>query len=196
MFKAYLFLLLFLYPLLFVNSYAETFIRKQNDIFIPQVLEDSFRSELFLLGQAKLSVLFWNIYNSKLYASSDNFDVKNIEQVTLFEINYLRDISKKDLIDKTIEQWSHIGVTSSTFGDYLPLLNQLWPNISKGDSLSLLVRKYQSTFYLNNQLLGTISDKGFGKNFLDIWLSEKTSQPKLRQQLLRNTLPINKSLGE
>jgi len=196
MFKAYLFLLIFLYPLLFVNSYAETFIRKQNDIFIPQVLEDSFRSELFLLGQAEFSVLFWNIYNSKLYASSDNFNVKNIEQVTLFEINYLRDISKKDLIDKTIEQWSHIGLTSSTFGDYMPLLNQLWPNISKGDSLSLLVSKHQSAFYLNNQLLGTISDKDFGKNFLDIWLSEKTSQPKLRQQLLRNTLPINKSLGE
>lgn len=196
MFKAYLFLLFFLYPLLFVNSYAETFIRKQNDIFIPQVLEDSFRSELFLLGQAEFSVLFWNIYNSKLYASSDNFNVKNIEQVTLFEINYLRDISKKDLIDKTIEQWSHIGLTSSTFGDYMPLLNQLWPNISKGDSLSLLVSKHQSAFYLNNQLLGTISDKDFGKNFLDIWLSEKTSQPKLRQQLLRNTLPINKSLGE
>ena len=42
----------------------------------------------------------------------------------------------------------------------------------------------KSAFYFNDNLVGSIEDPMFGPLFVDIWLSEKTSEPKLRQQLL------------
>ena len=42
-------------------------------------------------------------------------------------------------------------------------------------------------FYFNKVHIGRIDDHTFGQIFLDIWLAEKTSQPKLRSQLLGQT---------
>lgn len=40
-----------------------------------------------------------------------------------------------------------------------------------------------STFYRNGEQLGVIADPGFGRQFLDIWLSPNTSRPELRLAL-------------
>ena len=37
---------------------------------------------------------------------------------------------------------------------------------------------------INGQYIGSIKAAEFGRFFIDIWLAEKTSQPKLRAQLL------------
>jgi len=42
----------------------------------------------------------------------------------------------------------------------------------------------QSVFYFNDVKVGSIEEKEFGELFLSIWLSPKTSQKKLRNQLL------------
>ena len=49
----------------------------------------------------------------------------------------------------------------------------------------MLVEEKKSIFYFNNVKVGVITDKAFSKLFLDIWLSPKTSQAKLRAQLLK-----------
>ena len=60
----------------------------------------------------------------------------------------------------------------------------LWPNIEEGDTLLLKVEETKSTFYHNGELRGEITDQYFGPMFLAIWLSENTSQPELRTQLI------------
>eukprot|EP00919_Chromeraceae_sp_WS-2016_P060875 GHVR01144486.1.p2 GENE.GHVR01144486.1~~GHVR01144486.1.p2 ORF type:complete len:123 (-),score=2.12 GHVR01144486.1:78-446(-) len=50
-----------------------------------------------LLGKAKFSVLFWDIYESSLSTADGQRPFSHLCQQLLFEIHYLRDISKKRL---------------------------------------------------------------------------------------------------
>lgn len=137
------------------------------------------------VGKARFSVLFWDIYDSKLLTSSGSYKEKfPAEQTILFEINYLRDISKSDLIDKTIDQWQHINVSEDQYARYIPLLENIWPNIKAGDKLALLIQNQTSQFFYNNQLIGNVDVDNFHQHFINIWLSPNTSQPKLRKSLL------------
>ena len=66
-------------------------------------------------------------------------------------------------------------------------LNKLWLDVKKGDTLAAeLLADGRVNFYFNQQLLGPVADPAFGPVFFDIWLSEKTTAPELRQALLAN----------
>lgn len=137
------------------------------------------------VGKAKFSVLFWDIYQSRLLSPSGRFE--KTKKNYIFEITYLRDISKNDLLARTVEQWQHLSFDKEQYQGYITKLEDLWPNIKAGNSLSLWVKPNTSEFYFNNQYIGAIDDDSFGELFLAIWLSPETSQPKLRQQLLGET---------
>jgi len=85
---------------------------------------------------------------------------------------------------RTVEQWQHQGVSERKYEHYIEELKNIWPNITKGDSLAILMKKDKSVFYFNEQYIGTIDDDIFGQLFINIWLDESTSQPSLRAQLL------------
>lgn len=143
------------------------------------------KNNLQEVGKARFSVLFWDIYDSKLFTSSGSY-LTNFpaNQTILFEIQYLRDINRDDLIDKTIDQWQYIGIKEKEYTSYIPLLQKIWPNIKANDKLALLIENESSQFFYNNQFIGRINQKQFHQNFINIWLSPETSQPKLRKALL------------
>ncbi|GLX81386.1 chalcone isomerase family protein [Thalassotalea eurytherma] len=158
------------------NSMANsgTLIENQTDL---ETVSGHFKD----VGQAKFRVLFFNIYQSRLASESGEFDKQT---AYVFEITYLRDITQSDLIERTIEQWQHLGIDERQYQAYLPKLQALWPNIKKGDQLALFVENNQAQFFYNQAFIGEVNNGTFADDFLAIWLSEKTSQPKLRQQLL------------
>lgn len=135
-----------------------------------------------LVGEAQFSMLFWDIYHSQLFTPSGEFD--DVIPGTVFEIKYQRNISQSDLIERTIEQWQHLGFSEETYQAYPPVLAALWPDITKGDKLTLVVSERSSDFYFNERFLGRVNDDSFAQIFLAIWVSPNTSQPKLRQQLI------------
>lgn len=137
-----------------------------------------------LIGETTFSILFWDLYKSKLQTTTGKYPIDDQKDTLIYEINYLIDISKNDLIKRTIEQWQHIGVPEESFKDFIPQLEQIWPNITQGDTLALLIYNKGSVFYFNQQYIGAIEAPEFGNTFLDIWLSKNTSQPKLRSELL------------
>ncbi|WP_286269400.1 chalcone isomerase family protein [Thalassotalea hakodatensis] len=141
------------------------------------------KSELTQVGKATFSFMFWDIYESKLYTQNGSYSTTS-NQPLLLDIHYLKDITRDDLLENTVEQWQYLGFTKEQYGKYLDTLRVLWPNIEKGDSLALLYANNQSHFYFNGELLGTIEDTKFAEVFLAIWLSEKTSQPALRKRLI------------
>lgn len=147
-------------------------------------LADIKNSDFKLIGKTSFSVLFWDIYQSELRTSTGNYPINFAEESLLYEITYLMSITKQDLIERTVEQWEHLKIPSSTYKKYISLLDSIWPNIRKNDTLTLVVSANKSVFFHNGTLIGDIQEKHFGQVFLDIWLSEETSQPKLRQELL------------
>ena len=151
--------------------------------------------DLNLIGQASFSYLFWDVYDSYLFGPEgavfsanfgDNFPSDATAKAKLplsLVITYKRDIKASDLIDSTKEQWQHLGIPSSEFEPYLPILRQ-WPNLSKGDELALVVYADFSVFFYNQKFLSLQENPQFGFDFVSIWLSPKTSEPKLRKKLL------------
>jgi hypothetical protein len=136
------------------------------------------------VGSAKFSVLFWDIYHSTLYTKSGSYLHNSSPDSLFFEIEYLRDITSNDLVDRTIEQWKYLEIAESEYSQFVPTLKAIWPDISSGDKLAMLLQNNQSVFYFNDVRVGNIEAKEFSKLFLDIWLSPKTSETKLRNQLL------------
>lgn len=135
------------------------------------------------VGNATFTFLFWDIYNSRLFTKTGEYD-ENSDQDLLFKIKYLKDISADELIKRTVEQWQHLKYDESKYQHYIPKMKAIWPDIKSGDSLTLYRKNQTTLFYFNNEEVGNINDKRFSNLFLDIWLSNNTSQPKLRKQLI------------
>lgn len=137
---------------------------------------------LALVGEAKLEVLFWSIYRSRLYCP-DGFYEPGVRPLRL-EIEYLRDIRSKDLVKRTGKEWARLGVTDPAREEWLATLGTLWPDVSKNDVLAVeLDEDGRATFFHNQRRLGSIEDPDFGQRFVDIWLSPDTSRPELRLAL-------------
>ena len=139
--------------------------------------------DLKKVGAAKLKVLFWDVYESSLFSKTGEHQADQFPQA--LKINYLRDITAKDLIDRTKDEWDKLGIKKVIFNQWIPLLTNIFPDIKKGDTLSLIVREnQQSEFFFNGKTIGKISDQTFGKNFLRIWLDDNCSYPRVRKKLI------------
>jgi hypothetical protein len=136
------------------------------------------------VGETTFSILFWDLYKSKLQTTSGKYPLEKDSEKLLYHINYLTDISREDLLMRTVEQWQHLGIETERYQTYLSVLEKIWPDIEDGDTLSLHVNNTRSVFYFNNNFIGEIEQSEFSQLFLDIWLSENTSEPKLRLELL------------
>ena len=135
------------------------------------------------VGEAKLQVLFWPIYESRLFTADGTYQPGR--PPLRLEIQYLRDIASEDLVERTAAEWQAQQRFHPNQEQWLETLGQIWPDVSKNDVISLELREDRhSHFYVNNQWVGSIEDPVFGQQFLDIWLSPDTTRPQLRRQLL------------
>jgi hypothetical protein len=140
-------------------------------------------SELKKVGEAKLKILFWDVYNSTLYTQTGEYQAEQFPQT--LKIQYLRDIDAEDLIERTKDEWEKLGINQELFNQWIPLLTDIFPNIKEGDTLLLNVSEnHQSEFFFNGETIGKITDRTFGKSFLRIWLDENCSYPKVRNKLI------------
>ena len=138
---------------------------------------------LVKVGEAKLKVLFWDVYNSTLY--SDNGRYREGQVPLRLDIQYLLDIESDALVERTAEEWDALGLKHDNRDEWLVSLSALWPDVNKNDVLTMeLDSNKRSTFYRNGELLGTIEDTAFGTSFIDIWLSPNTTRPNLRAALI------------
>ena len=149
----------------------------------PAVAAENPGAEMKLVGQAKLSVLFWDIYDSSLYTPSGRFE--GIAAPLKLKLVYLKNIASSELVDATREQWQKLGLYRPDHEPWLQQLQTMWPDVKPGDSITLDWSSPQrSRFYFNENLVGSIENPDFGRLFAAIWLSEKTEYPKIRKQLI------------
>lgn len=135
------------------------------------------------VGEARLSVWFWSIYDSALYTQSGTYQKGQFPQA--LKIDYLRDIEADELLEQTEEEWQKLGESSEQYSPWLSSLSSIWPDIKEGDQLLLLVDAEQiSHFYFNGEPVGQIKDAAFGSAFLRIWLDPQCSYPKVRRKLI------------
>ena len=138
---------------------------------------------LQLVGEARLNVMFWSVYDSRLYTENGRYE--NAQRPLRLEIQYLRDFAAKALVEQTGEEWDHLQLSHERRDQWLEQLTTLWPDVGKNDVIALEIdTANRSTFYFNGEKLGVIDDADFGEHFVAIWLSPDTSRPALREALL------------
>ena len=134
------------------------------------------------VGEARLEVLFWDIYDSELYSETGEFYEGDLPLA--LNIRYLRNFKSSSLVDKAGEEWLKLGYSSEQTNQWLAIIDGLWPDVSKGDELLLTIDSNGvSQFFYNSQPLGKVNDTSFGKGFIAIWLDKNSSYPKLRNSL-------------
>ncbi len=136
-----------------------------------------------VVGQGRLSMAFWDVYDATLYAPNGRWQP---EQPFALSIHYFREIDGDDVADRCAQEMRKQG-----FKDEIKLaawhtqMQNIFPDVKNGDILTAVFNAKQETkFYAGSQLLGTIKGQEFAKWFSGIWLSERTSEPELRRQLL------------
>jgi hypothetical protein len=135
------------------------------------------------VGHGRLSVMFWDVYDASLYAPNGKWDKSAPFALQLF---YLRDIPGKKIADRSIEEIRNQGFQDEVrLADWHAQMIRIFPDVDKNTSLTGIYTDTGGTIFLSgSKEIGRINDPVFGKYFFDIWLSEKTSAPDLRQKLL------------
>jgi hypothetical protein len=76
------------------------------------------------------------------------------------------------------------GVSDDKLALWKQKMLEVFPDVRKGDRLTGLNRPGTgAVFLLNGQPLATIADEEFARHFFGIWLSEQTSDTRLRKAL-------------
>lgn len=137
-----------------------------------------------LVGKGKLTFYFWDVYHAELYAEDKGFYP---EKPFALKLIYLRDINSEDIAKTTIEEIKKQGYTNKAkLADWYSEISRIFPDVKPDDNLTgiYIPDQEKTIFYNNGKNIGEINDAEFSKRFFDIWLSEKTSAPHLRKQLL------------
>lgn len=136
-----------------------------------------------IVGEGTLSMAFWDVYQAKLYAPSGTF---SDNQPFALSIYYMRNIEGGDIADRSIEEIRGQGFSEEAkLSRWNSQMKKIFPNVRDGTVLlAIFIPDNKTIFYNGNQKIGTINDAEFTKWFSNIWLSEKTSAPELRRNLL------------
>ncbi|MBY5992589.1 chalcone isomerase family protein [Ferrimonas balearica] len=135
------------------------------------------------VGESRLKVLWFPIYHARLYSDDGRYD--GIEAPLALDLEYLRDIEAEDLVDHTRSEWQRLALyEGATSEAWLAELTRLWPDVAKGDRLTLVMNPKRSTFFHNGEALGSIDGLDFGERFLAIWLHPDSRYPRLRNALI------------
>lgn len=138
------------------------------------------------LGQSRLVVYGFSIYDARLWAE-DSFSATNFPtEPFALELRYLRNFSGAMIAERSLKEMRRLGNVSDEKAEkWLSTMKQTFPDVKKGDQLIGIHRPDgTASFTLNGKPIGEVKDEEFTRLFFGIWLSPKSSQPKMRSELL------------
>ena len=146
-------------------------------------IEKNLGKEVTLVGQARMKVMLWDIYDASLHASGGRFDEDGDYALTL---NYLRSIKGREIADVSAEEMRLFGMKDEIkLAAWHQQMHDIFPDVFPGTSLTgVRLSSGETVFCKDNQEIGRISDPEFSNLFFGIWLDERTSAPNLRLGLL------------
>jgi hypothetical protein len=147
-----------------------------------QAQQEDFQSPK-LIGEGTLKVLMWEVYDLRLYTDGIPFSWQN---KFMLEFDYSRELKKESVIDASLKEFKlQPNVTDKDIEAWEVYLEQAIQSVQKGTKASIMwVPEGQIVFDYEGSPPSTIENEDFARAFLNIWLGEKTSRPKLRSQLL------------
>jgi hypothetical protein len=139
-----------------------------------------------LAGSSRLKVLGFEVYDSRLWVAPGFRAATYAQHPLVLELHYLRDVKGSAIAERSIAEMQRVGSFGSEQAQrWQASMAALFPDIKKHDRLSGIYRPGEPLRIVHNgQLLGELADAAFAEIFIGIWLSPRTSEPKMRQALL------------
>jgi Chalcone isomerase-like len=137
-------------------------------------------------GKGKLTFFGSEVYESSLWAAPSFKGSAFENHHFALELHYLRNFTAADIAKSSLEEMQRIEpVPGQKAALWIKTLSESFPNVKKGDRIVGTHKPgFGVTFWHNGKRSGEVRDADFSRQFFGIWLSPKTSEPKLRQALL------------
>jgi Chalcone isomerase-like len=139
-----------------------------------------------LQGQGRLRFLGLHVYDALLWTQRP-IAADDTERVPLaLELRYARTLRGALIAERSLEEMRRVG----EFGDeqaqrWLAAMKQLFPDVNDGERITGAQRPGETArFHVNGRFVGEVRDAAFARLFFAIWLSPRTSEPRLRAALL------------
>ena len=144
--------------------------------------EESYPTNLSLVGQSSLSFFWWDIYDAELYNQSGQY--QQDQWPLLLKLTYQRSIKSVDLLEETDSQWQRFNISQEQRQFWLSQLAKIWPDVHKDDSIAFYVDNSGNChFYFNQSFIGSVNDAEFSVHFANIWLAKDGPFPKMTRKL-------------
>ena len=133
------------------------------------------------VGVAQLQKLFMDVYAIEFWSDSGNWK----RPPYALSITYNMNFSTEELVERTYDEMRHVSeLPDEQLRAHTEQLRMIYPSVREGDRVTALRKKTGTYFYHNGKRIGNIRGSAFADAFFGIWLSPKSSEPEMLQQLL------------
>lgn len=135
-------------------------------------------------GSAELKRFWIPVYKAELFTTNGEYRFFETAPFSLV-LTYHLSFKGRQLVAETRRQWEKLGFDQARGMQWLSKLSDIFPDINKGDKLSLYVdNNLASHFLYNGDEIGTIESAEFSEQFSAIWLSPKATDADFTAALL------------
>lgn len=136
-----------------------------------------------IVGEGRLRYWVWDVYDARLYAPNGEWSAQAPYALRLI---YLRDLQGDEIAKRSIKEIRKQGLSDEVkLARWYTQMRNIFPNVTEGEEITgIYLDDRVTVFYDGKEEIGRVLDPQFGQYFFKIWLSEDTSAPELRRQLL------------
>jgi hypothetical protein len=139
----------------------------------------------------RLRVWGFEVYDARLWTPQGFRHTQALQQAFALELQYLRKLEGSAIASRSIDEMRRVGsLTDAQAQAWLTAMREMFPNVSSGERITgINLPGVGAEFWVNGQRVGLVKDVNFARLFFGIWLDERTSEPKMRAQLLQGLQP-------
>ena len=139
-----------------------------------------------LVGKGRLTFWGFQVYDARLWGLPGFKPDSLSTQPFALELAYLRGFDNEDVAKRSITEMRRSAEISDAQAKiWIDEMMRVLPDVKAGDRVMGIHRPgVGAQFLMNGKPTGEIRDAEFARLFFGIWLSPKTSEPKLRTALL------------
>jgi hypothetical protein len=140
---------------------------------------------------ARLRVWGFEVYDARLWTPAGFRHQQAAQFPFALELQYLRRLEGAAIASRSIDEMRRVGSFSDAQAQtWLAAFRELFPNVGAGERITGINQPgVGAEFWVNGRRAGAVNDPDFARLFFGIWLDERTSEPKLRSQLLQGLQP-------
>ncbi|MEY3611019.1 MAG: hypothetical protein RJB14_741 [Pseudomonadota bacterium] len=139
----------------------------------------------------RLRVWGFEVYDARLWTPVGFRHGAYTQFPFALELQYLRKLEGAAIASRSIDEMRRVGAFSDAQAQsWLAAMRELFPDVRQGERITgIHWPGVGAEFWVNGQRAGVVKDPSFARLFFGIWLDERTSEPKMRAQLLQGLQP-------